>query len=621
MSPVRELENDHQVYKLVGNLRPHNIVFDPADPACLSRDDAGKLTFRLLAPPDVAEALVVIRSGDDVAGHEMNRVGAAGDISFWTVSMAPTDQAVRFSLALRLVDDTPIYVGITGISAAIERIDRFEIEVDSIPNHSVPDWMRGAVIYQIFPDRFESGDPSLTQVDAQPWGAEPTSHEFMGGDLDGITQRLDYLVELGVDVIYLNPIFTAPSNHRYDTTDYETVDPMLGGNAALDRLVATAHERDIKILLDTSLNHMSPGFFAFQDIIANGPNSEYAGWFKVTEYPPKIRYRPDLVADSPLWAQRLPALAEATGLEIEPVVSGPIVQPTYEAWYGVPQMPRVDLQDPAARQYMIDVTTRWITEHDVDGWRMDVVRYMDHDFWVDLRQAVRAVRDDTYLLAEVMGDSRRWLRGDEFDSAMNYTFRDLCVDFFGRRAINAEEFVAGYLRLLAMYSPAVTAVSHNLLGSHDTPRFLYLAEEDERRLLLASVFQMTTPGAPGLYYGDELPLTGRGDPQCRRAFDWDRVGNPHQVAVQTVGQLRRRLTSLRVGEITMLPVVDQCISFVRNAGEEAVLVAINNGATTVDLGVESGHHPGAVLWSIGSVEIRSGVVEMGPHAAVIGKIE
>lgn len=621
MSPVRDLDNDHQVYKVVGNLRPHNIVFDPHDQACLSRDDEGKLTFRLLAPVDVAEALVVVRSGDKVAGHEMRQVGAAADVSFWAVTVEPADRVVRFSLALRLEDDTPIYVGITGISAAIERIDRFDVAVDSVPIHSVPDWMRGAVIYQIFPDRFESGDPALTPADAQLWGAEPTSHEFMGGDLAGIAQRLDYLVDLGVDVIYLNPVFAAPSNHRYDTTDYETVDPMLGGNGALDRLVTAAHERGIKILLDTSLNHMSPGFFAFQDVIANGPDSEYAGWFKVTEYPPKIRYRPDLVADSPLWSQRLPALAEATGLEIEPVASGPIVQPTYEAWYGVPQMPRVDLQNPEARQYMIDVTTRWISEHNIDGWRMDVVRYMDHDFWVDVRKAVRAARDDAYLLAEVMGDSRRWLRGDEFDSAMNYTFRDICLDFFAHRAISAEEFVAAYLRMLAMYSPAVTAVSHNLLGSHDTPRFLNLASEDERQLLLATVFQMTVPGAPGLYYGDELPLTGAGDPQCRRAFDWDRVGEPHQVAVQTMGQLRRRLTALRVGEITMLPVVDQCVSYVRTSDVESVLVAINNGATTVDLGVEPGHHPGEVLWSIGEVELRNGVVEVGPHGALIGRIE
>ncbi len=625
MSPVRDLENDHQVFRAVGNLRPHAISFDPTDPACLSRDGEGNLTFRFLAPVDTAEALIVIRAGDEVAGHEMHKVGCAHDVSFWDVTIAPATDDIRYSLALRLEDDTPIYFGVTGVTAAIERIDRFEATVADVVHHEVPAWMRGAVIYQIFPDRFASGNDTLTPPDSLPWDAMPTRRGFQGGDLRGIADHLDYLNDLGVGLIYLNPVFASPSNHRYDTSDYFTIDPVLGSNDTFDELVRAAHARDMRIMLDVSLNHLHPTFAGFQDLIEQGKESPYADWFDVTEFPPHVKYRPDLIEDNPFWAARITRLEALTGMDVIPVSSGPMVEATYDSWYGVPEMPRVDLQHPPARQYMINVATHWVAEHGIDAWRMDVVRYIDHDFWADVREAVHEVRPDVYLLAEVMGDSRRWLRGDEFDSTMNYTFRALCLDFFGRRHIGAEEFVAGYLRTMAMYSPAVTDVSHNLLGSHDTARFLHHADEDERRLLLATAFQLTAPGAPGLYYGDELPLTGGEDPDCRRTFDWDRVDSDHHSAVRALGRLRRDREALRTGSITILPVVDQCVSFVRTGRNENLFVAINNGATTVELGVDPGHHPGEILWSVGNVEAgkgpRGNIVEVGPHAAIVGVSE
>ncbi len=618
MAAMRILDNDHLAYGIVGNLRPHQVTFDPADSACLHRTSRGHLTFRFLAPVDTAEALVVIRDGTRVMGHEMRSVGAAGEVSFWEITLAPPAERLQCSLALRLEDGTPIYVGVTGVTAAIERIDRFEIEVGAVVHHQVPEWARGAVIYQIFPDRFASADPGLTPVDALPWGSPPTYRGFMGGDLDGIAAHLDHLVDLGIDVIYLNPIFSSPSNHRYDTRDYYTVDPMLGGNEALGRLVTAAHQRDMRIILDVSLNHLHPTFPFFQDVLRNGADSDYAGWFDVYEHPLMVRYRPDLVADHPYWSVRLPQFEEDTGVRLETVDSGPIVQPSYDTWYSVPQMPRVDLQHPDARQYMIDVATHWVREYAIDGWRMDVVRYIDHDFWADLRAAIEAERPGIYLLAEVMGDARRWLQGDEFDATMNYTFREICLGFFGLKTITAEEFVADYLRMLAMYSPAVTEVNQNLIGSHDTSRFLRLAGEDERRLLLATVFQLTSPGAPGLYYGDELPLTGGHDPDCRRAFDWERTGSDHHQAVRAVSRLRRHHAALRRGNIEMLPTVDQCVSFMRRTENEQIFVAINNGATTVDLGVAPGQHPGAILWSVGQVRTHGEIIELGPHAAVIG---
>jgi len=621
MTQVRRLESDQWAYARIGNLRPHAIGFDPSDPACLSRDETGRVTFRFLAPSGATEAMVVTRDDVDIRGHVMHRVGAAADVSFWEVGFEPTGPRLVYSLALLLDDDSAVYVGVTGVTSAVERIDRIEVDVADIAVHDVPDWMRGSVVYQIFLDRFARGERDTSPTGFDEWGSAPTSRGFQGGDLDGITARLDYLDELGVDVIYLNPIFRAPSNHRYDTIDYLEVDPMLGGEAALERLVEAVHARGMRLILDVSLNHVHPMATPFQDLLAKGPDSEYDGWFKVTEYPLKVRYRPDLVAENAYWKDRLAHLEAETGIPIEAVATGPIVEPTYETWYGVPYMPRIDLQHPPARQSMIDVTTHWIRDAGIDGWRMDVVRYIDHNFWGDVRKAVREIRPDAYLLAEVMGDASRWLQGDEFDATMNYTFRQLCLDFFAKNTIDANSFVGGYLRMLAMYSPAVTAVSHNLISSHDMARFLHVAGEDEVQLLLATAFQLTTPGAPGIYYGDELPLSGGEDPDNRRAFDWDRVGNPHHESVRSLACLRRQHDALRLGDITVLPVVDQCVSFVRRLGDSALFIAINNGATTVELGVEPGHHPGETLWALGQVATIDGVVELGPHAAVVGVIE
>ena len=620
MTPVRRLDNDHQVYGVMGNLRPHQITFDPSDPACLSRDEAGALTFRFLAPGNTAEALLVLRHTDEtVDGYEMRLVGAAGELSFWELTIEPPEPTLRYSLAVRLDDDTPIYLGVTGITGAIERIDRFEVETAAVAVHQVPDWVRGAVIYQIFPDRFANGDRANDPADVQPWGSPPTRAGFMGGDLDGIADHLDHLEELGVDLIYLNPVFTSPSNHRYDTRDYYEVDAALGGNEAMHRLVKAAHERSIRVMLDTSLNHLHPSFSAFQDVIEKGVDSQYADWFIVHEHPPAIRYRPELVAQHEFWSQRLPQLEATTNIRLVPSETGPLVEPTYDAWYGVPEMPRVDLQNPEARQYMIDVATHWITEYGIDGWRMDVVRYIDHDFWADVRAAVHAANPETYLLAEVMGDARRWLRGDEFDATMNYTFREICIDFFAHQATTGAEFVADYLRTLAMYSPAVTDASHNLLDSHDTARFLHHADEDQHRLVLATVFQLTTPGAPGLYYGNELPLTGGEDPDCRRAFDWERVDSEHHQAVRAVAQLRRDRFALRRGNITMLPVVDNCVAFRRALGDEELIVAINNGPQAAHLKTITAPRA-KVLWSTGEVEIAADGATIGAHAAAIGEL-
>ncbi len=612
--PVR-LESDFQVYGN-GNVRPHRVHFDMGDPACLARNPDGTLTFRLLGPVEVVEGTLAVRAGRKALGYGLQLVGASGATSLWQVTLEPPAESFSFSFALLLADGSPVYLAPTGITSAIERLDRFSIAVDVIRPHPAPAWAAGAVIYQVFPDRFANGDPSLDPPGVEPWDVIPTSHSFLGGDLDGIAAHVGHLVDLGIDAVYLNPIFASPSNHRYDAVDYMAVDPTVGGDEALRRLVAALHGNDIRLILDASFNHCHPRFFAFSDIVEKGRDSAYASWFAVREWPVRVRYRPHLLDPTTYWGRHLDRLRNETGIPVEAVDDeGPVIEPTYDTWYGVPIMPRIELSDPAARRYMLDVATHWVREFGVDGWRMDVVRYIDHDFWVEFRSEVKAAKPEAYLVAEVMGDARRWLRGDEFDATMNYTFRELSVDYFATGVIGTDVFLEGVLAMLAMYSPVVTAMNHNLLGSHDTPRFLTLAGNDRRSLLLATLFQLTFPGAPGLYYGDELPMPGAGDPDNRRGFDWGAVGSQHHDAVRDLLRLRRRHPALRTGSWRLLARSGDGFVYARQAEGTPVTIGINAGAGSAVVPLED---TGAeVAWSVGDVTVRLDELHLGPRSGAV----
>jgi hypothetical protein len=326
------------------------VRFDPTDPAFLSRTPDGELVFRVLGPPDVAVAMVVTRHDDVVVGHPLSPVGAAGATSLWEGVVAPPAPAFSYSIALRLGDaDTgaPVYLAPTGIASGIERLDRFDVVVADVPAHEAPAWAAGTVIYQIFPDRFADGDPATDPGDVETWDTPPTDRGFKGGDLVGVTSHVDHLRDLGVGAVYLTPVFASPSNHRYDAVDYLHVDPMVGGDAALGDLVETLHRHDMEVILDVSLNHVHPRFFAFADLAANGPDSPYTGWFAVREWPIEVRYRPALIEPGGFEDVHLGRLRTETDLPVAARTDpGPPIETTYESWYGVPTMPRVNLQNP-----------------------------------------------------------------------------------------------------------------------------------------------------------------------------------------------------------------------------------------------------------------------------------
>ncbi len=457
----------------------------------------------------------------------------------------------------------------------------------------VPQWAKSAVWYQVFPDRFRNGDPSNDPTVADiagadpmeppkqwrvhPWGSdwyqlqdyekangEPELWKHMqrrryGGDLQGIIDKLDYLKDLGINAIYLNPIFDSPSHHKYDGASYHHIDPNFGPDPKGDRalmakenpgdpktwvwtkadelalkLIAEAHKRGIRIIFDGVFNHMGFNSFALQDVRRNKMNSPYLGWFTIKNF------------DDP-----------ASGVEFD-----------YEGWWGNKSLPelREDAKGivPGPKAYIFAATERWMnpkgkgTQHGIDGWRLDVAYMVAHPFWKDWRRHVKAINPEAYLTAEIVNTPdvvKPYLQGDEFDAEMQYNFAFTAAEFLfneGKYRINAREFDRNLAELRTLYPPGVAYVNQNLFGSHDTNRIgsyivnrtlgnfrdwgkwfqmsqpinnpeFSVRKPNASELQLQKLFvvlQMTYVGAPMVYYGDEVGMWGGNDPDDRKPMIW-----------------------------------------------------------------------------------------------------
>jgi cyclomaltodextrinase len=464
-----------------------------------------------------------------------------------------------------------------------------------------PAWVSDAIFYQIFPDRFAQSEQVPKPSHLEPWDTLPTRHGFKGGDLLGVAERLDYLQDLGVTAIYLNPIFQSTANHRYHTHDYYQVDPILGGNKTLRSLLDSAHQRGMRVILDGVFNHASRSFFQFNHIVENGPASPYVDWFIVKSYPLKPYHAPK-------------------------------GKHGYEAWWDLPALPKLNVSTPAVREFLLDVATHWI-EFGADGWRLDVPTEIDDDlFWQEFRRRVKAINPEAYIVGEIWDDARHWLQGDQFDAVMNYPFTRACLGFFvGDNLLRKEVSRSGYQqvdtldargfsneidRVLGLYPRPVTEVQFNLLGSHDTPRFKTLARGDNA-YRLATLFQMTYPGAPSIYYGDEIGLEGRHDPDCRRGFPWDEQQWDQELwaDVRRCITLRKAYPALRRGDFTWLLARDGIVAYVRRLGSEVVLIVLNSNRrpVTLDLPVE-GHLEDSIrvrdVWEDTILNVLGGKLEV-----------
>lgn len=349
----------------------------------------------------------------------------------------------------------------------------------------IPAWLTDAVFYQIFPERFYNGDTINDPADTQPWGATPKYNNYFGGDLKGVTDKLDYVQSLGFNAIYFNPVFESNSNHKYHTKDYFKIDPHFGDDNVFKLLIDECHKRGIKVVIDGVFNHTGIDFFAFADIVKNEKNSKFLHWYKVHSFPVQL----------------------------------PPAKPNYEAWWGMGDLPKLMADDPDVKKYLFDATRKW-TEMGIDGWRLDVPNEMSHDFWIEWRNLVKSINPNCYIVGEIWEDASPWLKGDQFDAVMNYLFRDAVNLYFVFNKLNVKQFDS-LLSIPRKYPKEVQFALQNLVGSHDTERFLTLTKGNTAKVKLVALFQMTYIGAPMVYYGDEIGMMGGRDPDCRRTMVWD----------------------------------------------------------------------------------------------------
>ena len=389
----------------------------------------------------------------------------------------------------------------------------------------VPDWVQDAIFYQILPDRFYNADPSNDPPNDQPidFTGRIEGDRFYGGDLKGILARLDYLRELGITALYLNPVFASVSHHNYDVDDYERVDPQLGTETDLRRLADTLHQHGMRLILDGVFNHVGIHFFAFQDLLAHQERSPYRDWFYVERFPVKVE-----------------------------------ANPAYWAWWNIPYMPKLRHENLLVRRYLLNVAERWMREFQLDGWRLDVPNEVPDRFWQEFRPLVRRINPQAVIIGEIWGDAGHWLQGDMFDSVMNYLWRGAVLDWIAHRRIKPSQFDQRMQHLLIRYPRQSLYAMYNMLSSHDTPRFRHECGGDLRRVKLGFLLQFTAIGAPALYYGDEIGLEGGGTPDNRRPMRWEL--NSEECAlldyVKRLIALRKASLALRRGEWRTLLIDD-----------------------------------------------------------------
>jgi cyclomaltodextrinase / maltogenic alpha-amylase / neopullulanase len=427
---------------------------------------------------------------------------------------------------------------------------------------SVPGWVQDSIFYQIFPDRFANGLNGNNPKSVLPWNAKPTIVSFHGGDLKGIIDHMYYLLDLGINAIYLNPIFLSPSNHRYNAVDYFQIDPKLGNKMDFFTLLDVAHRNEMKVILDGVFNHCGRGFFAFNDVLENQADSPYTDWFHVKKYP--------VDAYSP---------GDAT---------------TYEAWWKYKSLPKFNTSNPEVEKYILKVARYWI-EQGIDGWRLDVPNEINDDaFWLRFRQEVRSANPDAYLVGEIWDGDSRWVGNEHFDGLMNYPIRNLIIDVLTDE-IKIDEFGVGLEKWQTHYGEENNKAMYNLLGSHDVERFLTKIGGDLAKAKLGYLLLFTLCGVPAIYYGDEIGLFGGKDPDCRRTFNWDESQwmTPLRDWIKKLIRYRKEKVSLRRGTFRLVESknCENCLAFVREIDTECALILINFEKSSAELTIDLSKTP------------------------------
>lgn len=561
-----------------------------------------KCKFKIVVPRDCKcsrATLAVTKENEETAYYDMFWAGMCGnDFEYWELHFSATTQGLYF---YHFELETPwgnSFIKNTGNGVGDFSADGADFQQTVYDkNYKTPDFLKGGIIYQIYPDRFFNSKSSKSNVPKErvmrKWGEEPFwsekqmnglwNNDYFGGDLKGIEKKLPYIASLGATCIYLNPIFEAHSNHRYDTADYEKIDSLLGNEDDLKHLCKTAREKyGISIILDGVFSHTGCdskyfNMYSTYDTVGayNSKESPYFEWYKFIDYPDD-----------------------------------------YQAWWGIRLLPEVIEENESYRKYICGkngILRKWL-KCGISGWRLDVADELPDVFLDDLRKAVKEENEDAVIIGEVWEDAtnkfaygqrRRYLLGKQLDSVMNYPFADAVLNYV--RYPNGGHFFDSVMSIIENYPPQSLNVLMNHIGTHDTQRAITrLAGADpdgydrewqhEHNMLdeyayfkgismmkMASLIQFTLPGVPSIYYGDEVGMQGMKDPFNRACMLWDKQNTELLSWYKKLGQIRRGCKSLVDGEFNVVYSSDCTIAYSRDTEKSSCLVAVNNSNQAVKI--------------------------------------
>ena len=479
---------------------------------------------------------------------------------YWQVIVESPYNRVYYYFQLDDGEQTTLYYsGLFTNQLAQDRSEYFKLPFNHRADIArVPEWVRDAVVYNIFPDSFASGKCRIAGTSQPRQFGGQTLRGRLGGTLEGVTRNIDYLKNLGINCVYLNPIFAAGEYHKYDLLDYYHADPCFGGDGAFREMVEALHAANIRVIIDGVFNHCGWHFFAFEDVLKNQERSPYKDWFYDLTFP-----------------VRRPETAEEL--------------PDYACFAYERMMPKLNTANPEVRKYFCDVGAYWVREYHIDGWRLDVASEVNDGFWRAFREAVKGVDPEALLIGEVWESAGHWLRGDMFDSTMNYDFRKHCRAFFAEKRIDAAEFSGRVTDMLMRYRLQMLPAQLNLLDSHDVSRFLSLCGGDPAGYRLAVLFMMCFVGMPTVFYGDELGVQGIREEEYRAPMPWE-TGNLSLLAFFGKAiAMRHALAPLRAGDFRVLSAEtgSRVFCFRRSFGEDAVTVTVNAGDAPADIPVSA----------------------------------
>jgi len=534
--------------------------------------DRGKLRFMLQTRAgDVGK--VTLRFGK--SNHAMNRLGGDEFYDRFSVEV-PWSRSTSATYAFQLeTGKAARYFGPKGMTTSMSG-NTYELNSKAFTPFETPAWVERAIIYQIFPDRFDNGDASNDPARTVPWDLRPQNgDDVYGGDFAGVKRRVAHFKSLGVDTIYLNPIFASPVIHRYETSNYLKVDPILGTNDEFASLTKELKRQGIGVVLDGVFNHVAPNHPAFADLVQKQQNSKYKDWFFVNRYPVAV---------------------------VDP--------PPYEAWWGFKSMPKVNLLNREAAKDMLSVPKFWNQHAEIAGWRLDVANEVPMEFWREFRKTVKGLGKDKWIVGEVWGDGSPWLKGDQWDSVMNYQFRDAALRFVAEGRTTPSQFMDRLMAVYGSYAPQVSRNMMNLLSSHDTPRFMTLCGNNEKLHMLGASLMFSWVGAPTIYYGDELGMQGERDPDNRRGMTWETATSQNAVYThfQKLTKARRASRALQSGDPIRLFSNDSegTLGFERRLDDDRAFVFVNRSNETrvvrTKISIRPGHRVGRFVCALSGKE-------------------